>query len=822
MPSLIKSSKLVFTISLVLFAGWTLAQDKPDLAVIAGVVQDSTERQPLAFVSVELLTKSSSRSLGGSVTNEKGEFQIKNIPVGEYKLSIQYAGYKDYLQAITVDSSIIVIPLGIIYLAPQAHELKTVTVEAIQDLIEEKIDRTVYNAEKDNTIKGGTALDALRRVPLLSVDAEGNVSLRGNASLKVLLNNKPSSILAANLAEVLKQIPAEQIQSVEVITSPSARYEAEGVTGIINIITKKNKVQGYNMGFHCGLGFRNALAGLNGALKMQKLGITLWSSGGVRFNEWGRFENRQQTVLQKGESFSSFQQAQTRGNGSWGYNSLELDYELNKYHYINASIGLNLGSHNNFQDELLGQTFRDAQLVEKTLRNVENNNSYKGAELSLNYTRTFQKPQKEWTVLSLWSVNNGYGQFTNRLLDPFSGLVLERLKNVNPNQNQEISFETNYQVPFGESRLLEVGGKQIVRYMDSDFEYFSAQGPNSDYQRDTSQLLTNQMNYTQAVSALYSSYTHSFQKGYSLKLGARYEYTLSNAGFQNASPIEIPSYGALIPSITLAKKWEKKGMLKLTYNRRLQRPSLYYVNPNRQAANPLNVWVGNPNLSPEFTHNIQLAYSVNFQKLSFQLASYIRTTGNSIQSIRQTIGQDTLLTSFQNIGEETAYGNDANITLNLSKLNLRLGTNFYYLTLNNNIDNPVYAAKNQGFIYQFNVSGNYTLPAAWSVSAYAYYSSGYLSLQGRNGIYGYYSLAINKEFKNKKANINFGFDNFLNFNGLMRIDEFQSAFFSQTRKNLNQNLSFRVVFRYKIGKMKWERPERQKKSIRNDDAKSGE
>jgi outer membrane receptor for ferrienterochelin and colicin len=249
-------------------------------------------------------------------------------------------------------------------------------VEATQDLIEEKIDRTVYNAEKDNTIKGGTALDALRRVPLLSVDAEGNVSLRGSSSLKVLLNNKPSSILAANLAEALKQIPAEQIQSVEVITSPSARYEAEGVTGIINIITKKNKALGYNMGFHCALGLRNASAGLNGAFKTQKLGIALCSSGGIRFNEWGRFENSQQTVLQKGESFSVLQQAQTRRSGSWGYNSLELDYELNKYHYINASIGLNLGSHNSFQDELLGQTFRDGQLVEKTLRSAQSANLY--------------------------------------------------------------------------------------------------------------------------------------------------------------------------------------------------------------------------------------------------------------------------------------------------------------------------------------------------------------------------------------------------------------------------------------------------------------
>jgi hypothetical protein len=204
-----------------------------------------------------------------------------------------------------------------------------------------------------------------------------------------------------------------------VIISPSARYEAEGVTGIINIITKKNKALGYNMGFHCALGLRNASAGLNGAFKTQKLGIALCSSGGIRFNEWGRFENSQQTVLQKGESFSVLQQAQTRRSGSWGYNSLELDYELNKYHYINASIGLNLGSHNSFQDELLGQTFRDAQLVEKTLRSAQSANLYKGVELSLNYTRAFQKPQKEWTVLALWSFNNGYNQFTNPFLTLF-------------------------------------------------------------------------------------------------------------------------------------------------------------------------------------------------------------------------------------------------------------------------------------------------------------------------------------------------------------------------------------------------------------------
>src|SRR5689334_16000168 len=215
---------------------------------ISGTIIDSSTNQPVEFATIALVDPATNKPVDGTVADEKGKFSINKVNNGTFKLVVSFIGYESYSQDVAITDRKSSVDMGVVKLGASVTQLNEVVVEGERSLVEEKVDRTIYNAENDATTRGGDAGDVLRRVPMLSVDMDGNVSLRGNQNVRVLINNKPSTITASSVADALKQIPADQIKSVEVITSPSAKYDAEGSAGIINIITKKNNMQGFTLG----------------------------------------------------------------------------------------------------------------------------------------------------------------------------------------------------------------------------------------------------------------------------------------------------------------------------------------------------------------------------------------------------------------------------------------------------------------------------------------------------------------------------------------------------------------------------------------------
>ncbi|HEV8513389.1 MAG TPA: TonB-dependent receptor, partial [Cyclobacteriaceae bacterium] len=244
----------------------------PDLVngKITGIVQDSTNNQGVEFATVALLDPNTQKPINGEVCDDKGKFTLSKIPSGNYIVSVSFIGYATKNIKVQLTDKRNEVDLGNVKLSPATKLLKAVEIVGQKPLIEEKVDRTIYNAENDATSKGGDATDVLRRVPLLTVDMDGNVSLRGSQNIKVLINNKPSTITASSVADALKQIPADQIKTVEVITSPSAKYDAEGSSGIINIITKKNAMDGLTLNINSSAGFRGSNLGLNGGYRKGK------------------------------------------------------------------------------------------------------------------------------------------------------------------------------------------------------------------------------------------------------------------------------------------------------------------------------------------------------------------------------------------------------------------------------------------------------------------------------------------------------------------------------------------------------------------------
>ncbi len=787
---------------------------------ISGTIIDAASQQPVPYATVALVVPATNKPVDGTMADEKGRFSMDKIAKGAYRVAISFVGYETRTLEVEVTEKSASVDFGKISLNATATALQEVVVEGQRAMIEEKVDRTVYNAENDESNRGGDAADVLRKVPMLSVDLDGNVSMRGSQNIRVLINNRPSTITAGSVADALKQIPADLIKSVEVITSPSAKYDAEGSAGIINIVTKKNVLRGGSLNIDTGVGMRGSNLGLNGSYRTGKMGFSLGGFGRMGYNTPGSFENMQ-TTRSNGEENVISQTADTRNNMMFGRYSLGWDYDIDEKNYLNASVQYGLRNWHAYQDDLVSQLYQGSTPLSRTLRDVETTDNSGTVDVNLNYTHTFSKPQQEFSILTQFSRNNRTNDFINNIFNGDETTIDQRLKNINESFNQESTIQLDYANPIGSNQLVEFGGKQIMRQVISDFETFSAAGTGP-YTREANRNLSNVFNYNQNVSAGYFSYTLSTANNYSVKAGARYEYTTIDADFENSDEgLTIPAYGVLVPSVNVSKRLQDGNTVKLAYNRRIQRPSLEFLNPNVQNPNPALRTIGNPELDPEFTNNFELSYSTYFKSTSLNFSTFARNTNNSIQAVRTRAGDGVLETSYFNIGQEQAYGGSVFGSINLSnKLTLNGGTDVYYALLNNNVRDVDQQASNSGFVYNIRAMGNYNLGQGWGIQGFGFYRGRQVQLQGTQGGFGIYSLNLKKEFNERRGSIGFGAENFLSSSIRVR-NELSTPTFSQSSTNIMYNMNFKVNFSYRIGKMSASAPARRKKSVTNDDLKGG-
>lgn len=786
---------------------------------ISGTILDTTTQQPVEFATVALALPGSDKPVDGSVCDDKGKFSIHKVPNGTYRLIISFIGYENLVvEKIVISDKQNSVDLGTLKMTYSTTQLQEVVVQGQKVLVEEKVDRTVYNAENDETARGGDATDVLKRVPMLSVDMDGNVSLRGNQNIRVLINNKPSTITASSVADALKQIPADQIKTVEVITSPSAKYDAEGSAGIINIITKKNTLQGLTLNVDGSAGYRGSNLGLNGNYRKGKMGFSLGGNTRAGYNVVGKFSNSQLTTAEDKSQSLNLQSANTRSANLFGNTQFGWDYDIDKNNSLAASIRYGARNGFNNQDNLNTEIYKYDVLTGSSLRNVETEDKSGTIDASLNYTHIF-KPQREFSLMAVYSKNDRTNDFLNAYVSEEGVPTSKQLKNENKSFNEEITVQADYQTPIGTTQLLEFGGKLISRKVASDYKYFSAPAEGDPFVPLTNSNLANVFNYNQKITSGYLSYTYSSKSGYSIKAGSRYEYTTINANFAvEKAPVVIPSYGVLVPSINISKKLGNGGTLKAAYNRRIQRPSIQFLNPNIQASNPFSVSYGNPNLGPEYTNNYELSYSTFIKGTTLNFSTFVRNTDDAIQRIRDVRG-DTIVTTYQNIGREDAYGGSVFVGVNISnKFTLNGGTDVYYAVLNNNDPNPNYTASNKGWVASGRLFGNYTLGKGWGIQFFSFVRGRQVQLQGFQGGMYMYGMSFRKELPNKKGSIGLGTDQFLT--PVMRIDNSTfSPVIEQKSTNELHNFNIRVTFSYRIGKMTYDAPRKRRKSVNNDDLK---
>ncbi|GHA79339.1 TonB-dependent receptor domain-containing protein [Pontibacter akesuensis] len=786
-------------------------------ATISGTVVDAETKQPVEFATVALINLSTGKPIDGAMVDDKGRFTIQKVAAGQYKLNISFLGYQlQTVENVTVAADNSQVNVGTVSLASDTQKLSEVVITGEKPLVEEKIDRTVYNAEKDITNAGGNAADVLQKVPSLSVDTDGNVQLRGSGNVRVLINNKPSSIMAGSVADALKQIPADMIKSVEVITSPSAKYDAEGTAGIINIITKKDSgLEGVNGSVSATVGTRNSNGNASVNVRRGKLGINA-SASTFQFYNHGDMSNV--TVFNAPEASrtirSQFGETDIRGgfmNGQLGF-----DYEISAKNSLSGSIRKNGGAFKMENDQRQFLTVGgEEQPLQSFYTDIENRNKRQGTDINLDFVHTFGKEGQELALLSQYTTTNtdtrNYQDRYDQGEDPF---FLQR--NQNDGGNDELTFQADYIHPFKNKTTLELGAKSIFRGVSSDGIYRDI------FNDSPEESSTLNFDYSQDVYASYFTYGFAIKKKLNVKLGGRVEQTeidgdyfrIKEDGTEETSDIS-DSYNNLIPSIALSYTLKEKHTLKANFTQRIQRPSLFFLNPFDQEQAPGTVVRGNPFLDAELTNLYELGYSTYFKTSSISTSFYMRETDNAIETVPGVEGNTTVL-SFANVAQNKTYGGSIFGSVKPVKAWTVSGSsNIYFVDLKSAL------YENSGWMYNINANSSYDFGKGYSAQFNGGFNSRRIQLQGSFAAFSYHTLAFKKELFDGKGGISLGLDNPFRKSMKMKNDVEAIDFTQRIRIN-NYNRGARVSVDYRFGKMEKSKPSRRKRSIRNDDTKQGD
>ncbi|UHG91226.1 outer membrane beta-barrel family protein [Spirosoma oryzicola] len=794
----------------------TIGQSNPGR--VTGSLADSTTTKSIPFATVALQT-SDSKIVSGVTTDDQGAFVLDKVATGVYKVVISFVGYRTKtIEKIAVTSEKPVINLGKIVVSPDSRNLSEVNVVGQKALVEDKGDRLVYNAERDASNTGGTAVDVLRKAPMLTVDLDGNLKMRGSGNIKVLVNGKPSSIMARNLADALKQMPANIIKSVEVITSPGAKYDAEGSAGVINIITKKG-VQGTNGTVNVTGGNLNRSLGGNLNVKGKKLGLAI-SLNGYQYRNIAE-NNSVRTALTDGQPTSVLNQSTYRDNtGTGGYGEMSFDYDPDSTNRINFSA--NAWGGNFPMNSTLDSRLTDPQgaVIQQYHRDIKFRNPYGNSEFNLGWTKSFKKSGQELSVLTQYArmPDNYYYTITQNDMQSEVPTYLERSTNLS--RNNEYTFQTDYAHPFTARTKrdtltikAEVGAKTILRGIGSEFVIEQAlTGMESSYAIDPNR--SNEFTYDQQVMAGYASLKIDSKRKWNLTAGTRLEHTSIQGDFVTTKSRFTNQYQNLIPSFTLAKTLKDKHTFKVSYTQRISRPLIWYLNPYRNYSDPKNVQTGNPYLNPELTHATELSYNTfGKEGMSFNAALFWRQTNNSIEWLSTVDAQGAALSSPQNIGRNASYGANVNLTLQPNKnFNLSIGSDLTYVDLTSVALNQ----RTNGWVWSTTPNASYKLPKDLTIQANGYVGSGWISLQSRNSGWYYYGISAKKELMDKKVTLTLNLNNPFNRSVKITGDQFAPSFTAQNT-SLFVNRSFRLTLNYKFGQMS--SGGKQSRKISNDDKK---
>lgn len=808
-----KLNQVVTLLLSTLLSFGVLAQSKN--AKLIGKVIDSTTQKGVFYATVTLHTVDDDKTLDGTLADEQGDFSIDKLKPGNYNISISFIGYKtmtftDYSLK-PGDNN-----LGVIEIEMEASLLDEVIVHGDRPIIENKIDRIIFNAERDVTSSGGDATDVLRKVPMLSVDIDGNVSLRGEQNVKILINGKSTGAMANNAGDALRTIPADQIKSVEVITNPSAKHDAEGTSGIINIITKKKDVGGISGSISGGIGTRHNNGNANFNARKDKLGVVANLGGNYMWpqivtNDFEQFTNEGKQTLRQ------FNEQKTTRSGLRG--SIGLDYDLSKKDLLTTTfssnwfeMGKNGFTNSTFFSDLDADLYLASDKQDKTASD--------GFDWSADYTRKFENPLQELSFSGQFSRSTRNTDYTTIYTE---GNNFDET-GTNKGLNDELSFQADYIQPIGKT-ILELGAKTIFRNITSTS--LVEEELNGIY--ETAEDRSYEFNYKQDVIAGYATYGFEFAEKYEAKAGVRIEHTMLNGNDVGDFDAFKNDYTKILPSAIVLRKFGRMTSLKLSYNQRIQRPSLFFLNPFRNASDPVVHQQGNPELKPELSHNIELGYSTFKKGTVVNVSLFYRRTNDVIESLNQidsisTPGQNVSLRTFDNIGVNESFGTNLFVSFSpIKNLTIRTNVSLFTYEAKSNQFNKEFSTQTGKihFMYRAFINGSYQIGKGFIAETFVMLNSPRRTFQGISPSMNMWTIGVKKEFWNKTASLGINMTNPFWENTHFKT-EVNTPNYTQVNEMVLPFRSFGLTFSYNFGKSEIKNKPSKERGIKNEDQKQGE
>lgn len=783
------------------------AQDKNAGYTINGIITDSISGQPLSFVSIAIKDRPGLKIVGESYTNEKGKFELSIDKRDNYTVSVIATGYKEYVMRLNTESFVNqVVDIGIIKLESDIYQLEAVVIDAKKPLIKQEIDRISYNVQEDPNVKSLNGLEIIKHVPLLSVGAQDKIKLKFQSNFKTLINGKESALVTRGPEDFLRTIPAESIERIEVITTPPAKYDAEGLGGIINIVLKKNKDRGinsnigsnYNSIYGADLSFRTSV-------KFKKLGVSV-NMGNSQQAKVSNYVDSNQFFT---ENYLS-QTSKSLRKGNSVYATAEMSYEIDSLNFISIASNIYSSDLKNQSEIISNIIMYNDEILHSTVQNNNEKHANLGVDAILNYEHSFLGKKDR-----LLSFSCKYSTTPNKLN---SQNTFDNATNLQPDNIQsnkagldEQTVQLDFYEPFKESSL-EVGIKSIFRNHYSNFNQYNLDTATNQFIIDDQ--FTNRFKYWQDVYSAYGTYTKNI-KNFSFKTGLRFEYTNINAVFEEKFK---NTYNNLIPSVILNYAFENKSV-NLGYTQRIFRPSIFQLNPFVNQSNSNYITTGNPELKAEISNSFELKFS-NFGTTSLVAGLSYSFSNNSIQPISQIstdhLGNTITTTTFKNIGGNNSISFDLYKSFRFfKKLDLSIGGQISYIDLKGYYNNR--SVNNSGFLGNMFFSGSYGFKNNYRAMLELVYFTGDVNLLGYSTGLFYHTYMVNKTLFDRRLSISGSVVNPFSglgiVNNIIRTDDFyRKTGTSFPYSYFSIRLNYQLLNSSKSIK-------RNKKNINNDDTK---
>ena len=639
----------------------------PSIGVLTGKVIDTENNIAIEYSNVAIYKKRDSSLVTGTITDKNGNFRIEELSFGKYYLIANFIGYKKTIvNDIKITPKQKVVNIGEVALIPAVNQLTEVSIEAERKHVEYKIDKKIVNVSQDISASDGTAADVLENVPSVETDIDGNVSLRGSTNFTVLIDGKPS-VLSAD--DILHQIPASSIENIEIITNPSAKYDPDGIAGILNIITKKNKLNGFSGVINSSVGTQNKFKTdilLN--YRIKKLSVYAGIGYSQRTRMGIKRQNRETILDDTILYMNSFGDKQRERSG---YNfKTGLDYTFNDKNSI--SINGDFGINDNQRKSLSNYDKNTLPVSTQTYYTSESDMSDIGQDYSvgLNYVHKFDTKGSELSSEVFYSQVNG-----NNIEDLIETSTDAEWNTLTNTSNYFQQAKDNYAMNRGNVKLdyvktindkskFETGYQARIEDANVDYKFYDNIADGLTLLEDPNQ--SNNLLYNRDIHSGYAVYSNRF-KIIDYQIGMRAEYTnrnISQITTNLNSNIDRVDY---FPSVHLSSKLSEQHQLQASYSRRVNRPSERMLNPFVNHSNPYNIRVGNPNLLPEYVDSYELNYQFMFSKSYLSVETYYRQTNNKITRVMELQENNVILNTYNNLNSDYALGSELMLNMELTK-----------------------------------------------------------------------------------------------------------------------------------------------------------